>query len=108
MEAGFLKSSLNGLKTLEPFGRLKRFGFEFSLSKIGSLRVKSLEGGRGEKRKLSVSRPAMSSQELMTSGSERRVLGSESGLGKTEPRVKREGGVVEEEEEWGGSRVRRP
>lgn len=54
-------------------------------------------GTRGEKRKLSVSRPSMSSQELMISGgSERRGL-----------RVKREGGggvvVV------GGSRVlRRP
>ena len=49
---------------------------------------------RGEKRKLSVSRPSMSSQELMISGgSERRGL-----------RVKREGGGG-----VGGSRVlRRP
>lgn len=51
-------------------------------------------GRRGEKRKLSVSRPSMSSQELMISGgSERRGL-----------RVKREGGGG-----VGGSRVlRRP
>ena len=63
--------------------------------------VKGLGGGSGEKRKLSASRPAMSSQELMTSGgSERRGLGSdqrdfgsERGVGKMEPRVKRGGGV---------------
>lgn len=82
-------------------------------------KVKGLGGGRGEKRKLSVSRPAMSSQELMTSGSERRGLGSdqrdlgsESGEGKMEPKVKRGGGVdgeeVVAEEGGGGSRVRRP
>lgn len=84
-------------------------------------KVKGFGGGRGEKRKLSVSRPAMSSQELMTSGSERRGLGSdqrdlgsESGEGKMEPKVKRGGGVdgaevvAVAEEGGGGSRVRRP
>lgn len=86
--------------------------------------------GRGEKRKLSASRPAMSSQELMISGrvgsdhwaldSERKDLGSErSGEGKMDPRVNRGGGVgavvaaaaEAEEGGWGddgGSRVRRP
>lgn len=67
--------------------------------------------GRGENRKLSVmgSSPAMSSQELMTSGgSKRRDLGSESGLGKSEPRVNRGGGVVWESEGGGGSRDKRP
>lgn len=77
-------------------------------------KVKGFGGGRGEKRKLSVSRPAMSSQELMTSGSDQRDLGSESGEGKMEPKVKRGGGVdgaevvAVAEEGGGGSRVRRP
>jgi len=76
---------------------VRRLGLEFSL----------------EKRKLSASRPDMSSQELMISGSDRkgrgsdqRDLGSEFGSeGKREARVKREGGV---EGVGGGSRVRRP
>lgn len=97
-------------------------GFEFSLSApaaaIGSLTAKGLGGGIGENRKLSASRPAMSSQELMTSGSVRgglgsdqRDLGSDNGVGKMEPRVKREGGVggvVGWFGGGGGSRVRRP
>ena len=94
---GFLISSFNGFKNRELFAKLNRFGFEFSLS---SLMANGFGGGRGEKRKLSASRPAMSSQELMTSGSERRGLGSdrrdldsESGVGKMEPRVNLEGGV---------------
>lgn len=90
---------------------MNRFGFEFSLLKLESLVV--MVKGFGEKRKLSVSRPAMSSQELMTSGSDQRDLGSESGEGKMEPKVKRGGGVVgvvavAVEGGGGGSRVRRP
>lgn len=72
-------------------------------------------GGRREKRKLSASRPAMSSQELMTSGSDRRDLGSGSGLGKIEAKVNRGGGVggnvvVRRSELLGGglSRVKNP
>lgn len=92
---------------MDPVGGVRRLGlvlgFEFSF-------------GLGEKRKLSVSSPDMSSHELITSGSERkgrgsdqRDLGSEFGSeeGKKEPRVKREGGVVVVGV-WGGSRVRRP
>ena len=55
--------------------------------------VQGFGGVRGEKRELSVSSPSMSSQELMTSGSDQRDLGSESGLGKMEPRLNLEGGV---------------
>lgn len=73
-----------------------------------------------EKRKLSVSRPDMSSHELIISGSDwkglgsdQRDLGSEFGSeGKREARVKRDGGVegvvVVVVVCGGGSRVRRP
>lgn len=107
-------ASPSGLK----IDRLAELGFEFSLSAaaaaFGFRAEKGLGGGSGENRKLSASRPAMSSHELMTSGSERRGLGSDQSdlgsereLGKMDPRVKREGGlggVVG----GGGSRVRRP
>lgn len=54
------------------------------------------------------SRPAISSHELMTSGGGS-DLGSESGLGKIEPRVKRGGGVGGTVVgEGDGSRVKRP
>lgn len=77
--------------------------------------MKGFGGGRGEKRKLSASSPAMSSHEFMTSGSERRGLGSdqrdlgsETGLWKMEAKVNFEGGVDGVVVDWGGSRVRRP
>lgn len=85
---------------------------------FGSLTAKGFSGGSWENRRLSASRPAMSSQELMTSGSDRsglgsdqRDLGSENELGKMEPRVKRVagvGGVVGLGECGGGSRARTP
>ena len=81
----------------------------FSVSRRAYLKGEGLDGC-GEKRKLSAveSRPAMSSHELMTSGG-CSDLGSESGEGKKELRVKRGGGVggtvVGEDD---GSRVRRP
>lgn len=110
--------SLSGLK----IDRFAQFGFEFSLSAAFGFRMeKGLEAGSGsgENRKLSASRPAMSSHELMTSGSDRRGfgsdqsdLGSERELGKMDPRVNREGGlggvVGVEQLGGGGSRVRRP
>lgn len=101
------------------------FGLEFSLSgdDFKNLKLESGVDLRKEgNRKLSLmgvveveSRPAISSQELMMS--DLRILGSDKGLGKSEPRVWRGGGVgvggrvvvvvvgggVE-----GGSRVKRP
>lgn len=109
-------ASFSGLK----IDRFAQFGFEFSLSAAFGFRMeKGLGGGRGENRKLSASRPAMSSHELMTSGSDRRGLGSDQSdlgsereLGKMDPRVNREGGlggvVGVEQLGGGGSRVRRP
>ena len=79
---------------------------------LGSLKINALglEGasGRVENRKLSASRPAMSSQELITSGSDLMGLGSETGLGKTEPRVNRAAGVGGWVGWGGGSRLSRP
>lgn len=81
----------------------------FSVSRRAYLKGEGLEGC-GEKRKLSAveSRPAMSSHELITSGGGS-DLGSESGEGKNELRVKRGGGVggtvVGEDD---GSSVKRP
>lgn len=106
------------------------FGLEFSLLGNDFKNLK-LESGvdnlsKVEKRKLSLmgvmeveSRPAISSQELIISEvCDLRVLGSDKGLGKSEPRVWRGGGVgvggtvvvgVEEGGgEEGGSRVKRP
>lgn len=86
-----------GVETL-PF--LPTLGFEFSLF------------GIGEKRKLSASRPDMSSQELMTSGRVGTGLGSDQrdlDSLKVDPEVKDgcgEGGVVVECD--GGSRVSSP
>ena len=81
----------------------KKLGLEFSLlgKEVRSFLI------IGEKRKLSASRPDMSSQELMVSGksergglgSDQRVLGSQTEVGKIELRVKqagRVGGVVAE------------
>lgn len=97
-------------------------GLEFSLLGDDLFKNLKLESGvdlrKDGNRKLSEmgvveveSRPAISSQELMMS--DLRILGSDKGLGKSEPRVWRGGGVgvggtvvgggVE-----GGSRVKRP
>lgn len=79
---------------------LIELGFEFSLLRIG------------EKRKLSASRPDISSQELMTSGRIGRGLGSDqSDLDslKVDPRVNGGGGVGGVVAECdGGSRVSSP
>lgn len=96
---------------------MRWFGFEFSLSEEKGLSGFGTGIGIGENRKLSASRPAMSSHELITSGPERTGFGSGDGLEAVGPMVKRVGGVVgegrfDDDDDGGGggggSRVRRP